>query len=47
MRSHTPQTCIALRRWLVSVAAIVALAGALVIVVYFFQPWRSCDYEDT
>lgn len=35
------------RRWLVSVAAIVALAAALVTVVYFFQPWRSCDYEDT
>lgn len=35
------------RRWLVSVAASVALAGALVAVVYFFQPWRSCDYEDT
>ncbi|MDZ8202702.1 hypothetical protein RZO50_14365 [Microbacterium sp. SSW1-59] len=35
------------RGWLVSGAALVALVGATVTVVYFFQPWRSCDYEDT
>ncbi|MCT9002353.1 hypothetical protein [Microbacterium memoriense] len=28
-------------------SALVALVGAIVTVVYFFQPWRSCDYEDT
>ncbi|MFA4840674.1 MAG: hypothetical protein WC580_03090 [Agrococcus sp.] len=33
--------------WLVAGSALVALVGAIVTVVYFFQPWRSCDYEDT
>ena len=28
-------------------SALVALVGAIVTVVYFLQPWRSCDYEDT
>ena len=28
-------------------SALVALVGAIVTVVYFFQPWRSRDYEDT
>jgi hypothetical protein len=28
-------------------SALVALIGAMVTVVYVFQPWRSCDYEDT
>jgi len=28
-------------------SALFALVGAIVTVVYFFQPWRSCDYEDT
>lgn len=23
------------------------VAGAVVSAVYFFQPWRTCDYEDT
>jgi hypothetical protein len=27
--------------------AVVASVGLVVAVVYFFQPWRSCDYEDT
>ena len=27
--------------------AFIALAGFVTSVVYFFQPWRSCDYEDT
>lgn len=26
---------------------IVGLVGAVVSVVYFFQPWRTCSYEDT
>jgi len=49
-RERHPYACAMqprVRRWLVSVAAIVALAGVLVTAVYFFQPWRSCDYEDT
>jgi hypothetical protein len=36
-----------LRGWLVAGSGLVALIGATVTVVYFFQPWRSCDYEDT
>lgn len=35
------------RRWLVAGSALLAGIGAIVAVVYFFQPWRSCDYEDT
>ena len=27
--------------------ALIALAGFVTSVVYFLQPWRSCDYEDT
>lgn len=27
--------------------SVVAVVGATITVVYFFQPWRSCDYEDT
>ena len=27
--------------------AFIALAGFVTSVVYFFQPWRSCDYEDS
>ena len=26
--------------------AVVALLGAIVTVVYFFQPWRTCPYDD-
>lgn len=33
--------------WLMAGSALFALVGAVVTVVYFFQPWRSCDYEDT
>ena len=33
--------------WLVAGSALFALIGATVTVVYLFQPWRSCDYEDT
>jgi hypothetical protein len=35
------------RGWLVTGSALLALVGATATVVYFFQPWRSCDYEDT
>lgn len=35
------------RGWMVAGSALFALVGAIVTVVYFFQPWRSCDYEDT
>lgn len=35
------------RGWLVTGSALFALAGAIVSFVYFFQPWRSCEYEDT
>ena len=27
--------------------ALIAVAGFVTSVVYFFQPWRSCDYEDS
>ena len=33
--------------WLITGSALFALVGATVTVAYFFQPWRSCDYEDT
>lgn len=36
-----------MRGRLLTGSALVALVGAIVTVVYFFQPWRSCDYEDT
>lgn len=36
-----------LRGSLVVGSAFFALVGATVTVIYFFQPWRSCDYEDT
>lgn len=36
-----------LRGWLVAGSALFAFVGATVTVVYFFQPWRSCEYEDT
>lgn len=32
---------------LITGGALLALIGATVTAVYFFQPWRSCDYEDT
>ncbi len=33
-------------RLIFSGTAIALISGA-VVVLYFFQPWRSCDYEDT
>ncbi|WP_082561727.1 hypothetical protein [Microbacterium sp. Root61] len=35
------------RGWVVAGSALCALVGAIITVAYFFQPWRSCDYEDT
>lgn len=35
------------RHWLIVVSAVTAAVGAIVTVVYFFQPWRGCDDEDT
>lgn len=29
------------------IGAVLAAIGAAVAVVFFFQPWRSCPYEDT
>lgn len=29
------------------IGAAAALAGAATSVLFFFQPWRSCSYEDT
>lgn len=28
-------------------SAVTAALSVIVTVVYFFQPWRSCDYKDT
>lgn len=35
------------RGWLVAGSGLIALVGAIAAVVYFLQPWRTCDYEDT
>lgn len=35
------------RTRLMTWGAVVAVIGGAVAVLYFFQPWRSCDYEDT
>ena len=32
---------------MVALGTLVALVAGIVAVVFFFQPWRSCDYEDT
>ncbi|WAB83457.1 hypothetical protein OVN20_10365 [Microcella daejeonensis] len=34
-------------RPLVVVGGMFSLIGAVVTVVYIFQPWRSCEYEDS
>lgn len=34
-------------RSLTVVGGMFSLIGAIVTVVYVFQPWRSCDYEDS
>lgn len=33
-------------RLLIGGASLALVSGA-VVVLFFFQPWRSCDYEDT
>lgn len=35
------------RTRLIASGAAIALVGGAVVVLYFFQPWRSCDDEDT
>lgn len=35
------------RRLVAWIGAALAVIGATVAVVFFFQPWRSCPYEDT
>ncbi|MGM1017454.1 MAG: hypothetical protein ACQEW8_07955 [Actinomycetota bacterium] len=34
-------------RLMAFIGASVALLGAATAVLFFFQPWRSCPYEDT
>ena len=31
----------------VAASAVITLIAMVVVVVYFLQPWRSCDYEDS
>ncbi|MCJ1706609.1 hypothetical protein [Microbacterium sp. VKM Ac-2923] len=31
----------------VATGTAIALVSGAVVVLYFFQPWRTCDYEDT
>ena len=35
------------RTRLITWGAVVAVIGGAVVMLFFFQPWRSCDYEDT
>jgi len=32
---------------MVMLGSILAVAGFVVTVVYIFQPWRTCDYDDS
>jgi hypothetical protein len=39
-----------IKRWrllAISTGSLAALGGAAVAVVYLFQPWRSCSYDDS
>lgn len=36
-----------MRRRAVASGAAIALISGAVVVLFFFQPWRSCDGEDT
>ena len=40
-----------MRQWTkvlaIVIGAVIAIAGTIVTIVYFFQPWRSCPYDDT
>jgi hypothetical protein len=29
------------------IGAVIAMAGALVTIVYIYQPWRICPYDDS
>lgn len=33
--------------WVAAASAVITLIAMVVVVVYFLQPWRSCDYEDS
>ncbi len=35
------------RRAVTVVGAAATIVGGIVVVIYLFQPWRSCEYEDT
>jgi hypothetical protein len=35
------------RRWTTSAGALITVMSAAVVVLSFFQPWRSCEDEDT
>jgi hypothetical protein len=35
------------RTRLIASGTTIALISGAVVVLYFFQPWRSCEYEDT
>ncbi|GAA1739159.1 hypothetical protein [Microbacterium paludicola] len=32
---------------LIAYGGLLAILGSVAAVVYFFQPWRTCSYEDT
>ena len=32
---------------LIVIGTVIAIAGAIVTIVYVFQPWRSCPYDDS
>lgn len=34
-------------RTMTIVGGLLSLIGAIVTVIYIFQPWRSCEYEDS
>lgn len=34
-------------RLVAGIGAVLAITGTVIAVVFFFQPWRSCPYEDT
>lgn len=36
-----------LRLTLVVLGALLAVVGAVLTVIYLFQPWRSCPYDDS
>jgi hypothetical protein len=46
---HTYRRVMVLMRWsvLLVLGAALALTGTGVTALYFFQPWRTCSYEDS